>query len=60
MRKAAVLAILAAILLSGNNTQASERRVRPLITTTGQGPINRLIELERRKNAALRQMFFGR
>ena len=59
MRKTAVLAILAALVLSGNQSRASERRVRPLITTS-QGPVSRLIEFERRKNAALRQMFFGR
>lgn len=60
MRKPAVLAILAALVLSANHAQAQQRPVRPLMTSTGQGPINRLIELERRKNAALRQMFFGR
>ena len=59
MRKLLVLASLAAIALSGIDVQASQRRVRPTVTS-GPGPVNRLIELERRKNAALRQMFLGR
>lgn len=61
MRKLLVLASLAAIAMTGIEVQASQRRPRPQVAVPqGQGPVNRLIELERRKNAALRQMFFGR
>ncbi len=59
MRKLAILAILAAVVLTGVEARASQRRVRTQVSA-GQGPVGRLVELERRKNAALRQMFFGR
>ena len=59
MRKIAVLAVLAALVLTGSQANASQRRVRTQLSA-GQGPINRLVEFERRKNAALRQAFLGR
>ena len=59
MRKLSVLAFLTAMMLFGFEVQAAQGRVRAQISA-GPGPINRLIELERRKNAALRQAFFGR
>ena len=59
MRKLLVLAAVAAVLSSGVETQAAVRRVRPQVSN-GQTPWNRLMDLERRKNAYLRQMIFGR
>ncbi len=59
MRKLLALAILAVVTLTGFEAQASVRRVRPQVSA-GQNPIARVMEFERRKNAALRQMFLGR
>lgn len=59
MRKLLILAILATIALTGHEAQAYQRVVRTQVGA-GPGPVARLIDLERRKNAALRQMFFGR
>ena len=59
MRKFLVLATLAAVSLTGLEAHASIRRVRPQ-TGVVQGPNSRVMELERRKNAALRQMLLGR
>lgn len=60
MRKFLILAILATIALTGHEAQAAQRVVRTQVAAAGPGPFARLMELERRKNAALRQMFFGR
>lgn len=65
MRKIVTLAALAIVALACTDSHASNRRVR---TTTGPavsnvqsaGPFARLMEIERRKNAALRSMFLGR
>ena len=59
MRKLLILASLAVIVLTGFEVEANQRRVRSQVSA-GQGPVGRLVELERRKNAALRQAFFGR
>lgn len=59
MRKLIILAVLATIALSGREAQAYQRVVRTQVGA-GQGPFARLIDMERRKNAALRSMFFGR
>ena len=58
MRKLLILAILAVVVLTGFEARAAQRRVRQV--SSGQGPVQALVDLERRKNAALRQMFFGR
>jgi hypothetical protein len=68
MRKLITLAALAAVTLVCSDSEASNRRIRMNTVGSGQvvqnapadGPFARLMELERRKNAALRQMFFGR
>ena len=59
MRKLLILAAVAAVSLAGLEAHAAARRVRPQVSA-GEGPVSRLVDLERRKNAALRQMFFGR
>jgi hypothetical protein len=60
MRKLLVLAMMAVATLTCIDAQASTRRVRTQVSTAGQSPFSRLMELERRKNAALRQMFLSR
>ena len=66
MRKLVSLAALAIIVLTCSESQASNRRVRTngyqtsVSSNQGSGPFARLMDMERRKNAALRQMFFGR
>lgn len=61
MQKLLVLAILTATTLVSLEVHAAVRRSRPQVSA-GQtaGPVSRLMELERRKNAALRQAFLGR
>jgi hypothetical protein len=70
MKRLVTLAALAIVVLACDDSQAANRRVRnnqvPAVTRNrvsdgqGNGPLGRLMELERRKNAALRQMFLGR
>ncbi len=61
MRKLLVLATMAVLSLTCLEAQASSRRVRTTVSSAaGAGPFSRLMELERRKNAALRQMFVSR
>ncbi len=60
MRKLLILAAVAAVTLTSVETQAAGRRVRPQASSSVQTPFSRLMDLERRKNAYLRQMFFGR
>lgn len=72
MQKIITLAVLTIVALSCVDSQAANRRVRMNSAPAGQtypmqsnvsqseGPFSRLMEMERRKNAALRQMFFGR
>jgi hypothetical protein len=70
MQKLITLAALAIVVLACDSSHASNRRVRETsVPATGgynvsaaqtQGAFGRLMEMERRKNAALRQMFFGR
>jgi hypothetical protein len=60
------VAALAIVLTTASESHASSRRARlnqpaPAVAATqSSGPFARLMEMERRKNAALRQMFFGR
>lgn len=65
MRKLVPLVALAIVILTTSDSDASNRRVRtnaaPAVSNqSAAGPLGRLMELERRKNAAIRQMFFGR
>lgn len=68
MRKLIPLAALAIVALMYTDSEASNRRIRmssaPAGNGTyvqqGDGPVARLIDLERRKNAYLRSVFFGR
>lgn len=70
MRRFTALTTLAIVILACDNSEAANRRVRVNSNPVMNGgtvsndqsanPLSRLIELERRKNAALRQMFFGR
>jgi hypothetical protein len=68
MRKLIPLAALAIVTLVCSDSEASNRRIRMssapasggYYAQQGDGPLARLMELERRKNAALRSMFFGR
>ena len=58
MRKIITLAVVATILMSSVEVNAAGRRVRPQVSN-GQTPFSRLMDLERRKNAALKRFFFG-
>ncbi len=60
MRKLLILAAVAAVTLTSVEIQAAGRRVRPQTSSSVQTPFSRLMDLERRKNAYLRQMVFGR
>ena len=68
MQKYLALAVLLIVVLTTGTSQASNRRVRQTTQVNNgyyaaqaqPGPFARLMELERRKNAALRQAFFGR
>jgi hypothetical protein len=72
MQKIITLAVLTIVAFSCVDSQAANRRVRinsaPVYQTSPmqsnvsrpEGPFARLMEMEQRKNAALRQMFFGR
>jgi hypothetical protein len=71
MRKILTLVALAMVALVCDESHAAGRRVRVnsvpagnngvvVQNTQSDGPFARLMEMERRKNAALRQMFFGR
>lgn len=60
MRKFVILAALAALVLATGEAQASRRNVvrgNGSTVSRGDGAFGRLMELERRKNAALREMF---
>jgi hypothetical protein len=58
VRRIMILTIITIVTMTGFEVRAAQRRVRTV--SSGQGPVRSLIDLERRKNAALRQMFFGR
>jgi hypothetical protein len=68
MRKLIPLAVVAIVALMYTDSEASNRRIRTTSVPAGNGayvqqgdgPIARLIDLERRKNAYLRSVFFGR
>ena len=70
MQKLIALAALAVMTLVCTDSEASNRRIRmstaqpnngyAVQNVQSDGPFARLMEMERRKNAALRQMFFSR
>jgi hypothetical protein len=60
MRKILIVATLLAMVLTTVETQAARRQVvqgNGQTVSRGDGPFARLMEIERRKNAALRSMF---
>ena len=59
MRKLLILTAVAAVMMTSVEVQAATRRVRPQVSSV-QNPFTKLMDLERRKNAYLRQMFLGR
>jgi len=59
MRKLLILTAVAAVMMTSVEVQAASRRVRPQVSSV-QNPFTKLMDLERRKNAYLRQMFLGR
>lgn len=59
MRKLLILTAVAAVMMTSVEVQAAARRVRPQVSSV-QNPFTKLMDLERRKNAYLRQMFLGR
>jgi hypothetical protein len=71
MQRFLAMLVLTIVVLTCDDSQAANRRLRANTTQTNnvntatnapvqQRPFSRLMEIERRKNAALRQMFFGR
>ncbi len=62
MKKFILLAVLAAsIMTTGGTAEAGSSRSGTYVSQRSNDNIfSRLMELERRKNAALRRMFFGR
>ena len=59
MRKLLMLSAVTAVLMTGVETEAAGRRVRPQVSST-PSTFSRLMDMERRKNAYLRQLVFGR
>lgn len=59
MRKVVILATFAVLAVTASETRAAGGRARTQVSS-GPGPINRVIELERRKNAAIRRIVLGR
>ncbi len=51
---------VAIVVLSAGSTQAARRQRTATYTQPGQGVFSRMMELERRKNARLREIFLGR
>ena len=59
MRKLLIAAVVTSMAMITGEAHAIGGRIRAQ-TVSGQGPINRLMELERRKNTMLRIMILGR
>ena len=59
MRNCLILAVLAAMAMTTSEAQANRRLVggSGRTVSSGERPFSRLMEMERRKNAALRGMF---
>jgi len=59
MKKLLIVAAMVSTLVVSSNAFASQARraARPEMGATRQGPIAKLVELERRKNEWLRQQF---
>lgn len=60
MKRIILIAVAALMLTTGSARAAGGRQNRAYRSSSGNGPISRLVELERRKNAWLRQTFLGR
>jgi hypothetical protein len=58
MRKALLIAVSVVVLSAGLSVESVDAQQR--VTRASNGPLNRLMELERRKNAWLRRTFLGR
>lgn len=59
MRKLLIAAVVTSMALMTGEAHAIGGRIRAQ-ASSGQGPMNRLVEFERRKNERLRVMFLGR
>lgn len=57
IRIAFVVAIVSSMFLAGTVQAAQSRTARQSAQSTRQGPVKKLIELEKRKNEWLRQQF---
>lgn len=57
IRLAFVVAIVSSMFLVGTASAAQNREARQAAQANRQGPVKKLIELERRKNEWLRQQF---
>lgn len=55
-----VVAVLSSLALASTASAAQARAARQEIGATRNGPVAKLVELERRKNEWLRQRFLGR
>ncbi|NBV44188.1 MAG: hypothetical protein EBR86_00740 [Planctomycetia bacterium] len=61
MRRLTILSAVAAVLIMSVSASAAQfQGARPSVGAQRNGPIAKLIELERRKNEWLRQRFLGR
>ncbi len=59
--KRLILLAVAALMLSTGSTEAARNRYSSYRSNNGNGGVfSRMMELERRKNARLRQIFLGR
>ncbi|MFN5757057.1 MAG: hypothetical protein ACK54F_14010 [Planctomycetia bacterium] len=57
IRLAFVVAIVSSMFLVGSASAAQNREARQAAQANRQGPVKKLIELEKRKNEWLRQQF---
>ncbi len=57
IRLAFVVAVVSSMFLVGSADAAENRAARQSAQSTRQGPVKKLIELEKRKNEWLRQQF---
>jgi hypothetical protein len=60
IRLAFVVAIVSSMFLVGTASAAQNRASRQAAQANRQGPVKKLIELEKRKNEWLRQQFLGK
>ena len=61
MKRVFLIAVALLMLTTGSsNSDAAGRRYRSYRASNGGGLFSRMMELERRKNERLREIFFGR